>query len=83
MKRLKKTAFSISNVINDMNLKLESKDFFCKKIVSKFKTRYPDHKTFKRHAAVCFFGEDRGRVEELVLEELSLANSYKVANVHY
>jgi hypothetical protein len=69
MKHLKKTGFSISSVIKDMNLKLDHKEIFCKRLVAKLKRRHPMCKMFKRHDVIYFFGDDRPLVEDLVREE--------------
>jgi hypothetical protein len=71
-KRLKKTGFTISSVINDMNLKISTKEKFCKRLVAKLKRRYPECRLFKQNDVVHFFNEDKKLIEELVREEFFL-----------
>lgn len=69
IRRRKNNGFSIAHVIKDMNLKVDHKEIFCKRLVAKLKRRHPMCKMFKRHDVVYFFGDDRPLVEDLVREE--------------
>ena len=69
MRRRKNNGFSIAHVIKDMNLKVDHKEIFCKRLVAKLKRRHPICKMFKRHDVIYFFGDDRPLVEDLVREE--------------
>lgn len=69
IRRRKNNGFSIAHVIKDMNLKVDHKEIFCKRLVAKLKRRHPMCKMFKRHDVIYFFGDDRPLVEDLVREE--------------
>ena len=69
IRRRKSNGFSIAHVIKDMNLKVDHKEIFCKRLVAKLKRRHPMCKMFKRHDVIYFFGDDRPLVEDLVREE--------------
>jgi hypothetical protein len=71
-KRRKKDGFTVADVLKAKNLPLDSKEVFCKRVISKFKTAYPDRRTFKRHDTSYFFAEDRKIVEEMVVVEYEM-----------
>jgi hypothetical protein len=71
-KRRKQSAFSIGDVVEAKGLHISSRDIFCKKVIARFKDRFPGHTTFKRHGATLFFAEDKAIIEGLVHEEHEL-----------
>jgi hypothetical protein len=71
-KRHKKDGFTVADVLKAKNLPLDSKEVFCKRLISKFKTAYPDRRTFKRHDTSYFYAEDRQIVEELAVAEYEM-----------
>ena len=70
-KRRKLAAFTVGSLIGrELNLTQTYKEQLCKKVISNYRTRFPEREVLKKHGAVFFYEEDRPIVEALLLEEL-------------
>ena len=71
-KRRKKEGFKLSELIDAKKYPMApaARDQACKKVITSFRARFPEHETFSKHGTVHFYAEDRPIVAELLLEEL-------------
>lgn len=70
-KRKRRHGFCVQDLCEDLELNVPETHMaaLCKKVISVFKTEYPDNETFFKHKKTYFYPEDKDLVTDLLNEE--------------